>query len=158
MQLLREARDDPFVAADLIAGFPGESGDDHQRTLRLVEDLGLAALHVFPFSPRPSTEAASLKPAVPERIRRERASELGSLSRRLSADYVHRWAGKEVGVLLQSRAAGRWIGVSENYLRVEIPGLAILAGTRGRIVRARIDQQPEISGGLVRGSYTGPAG
>ncbi len=59
----------------------------------------------FPFSPRPGTEAAVMKPVITERIRRERASELGALSRKLSADYVRRWAGREVAALLAVECA-----------------------------------------------------
>ena len=142
---LKQVRDDPFIAADMIAGFPGESAEDHEQTLGLVRELGFAALHVFPFSPRPSTEAAAMEPIVPERIRRERASELSALSRQLSGAYVRRWAGREVAVLLQSRTAGGWRGVSENYLKVEVGMVPQDAAARGRVVQARIREPGDIS-------------
>jgi threonylcarbamoyladenosine tRNA methylthiotransferase MtaB len=53
--LLRGARAEPFLAADLIAGFPGETEEDFRATFELAESLGFAKLHVFPFSPRPGT-------------------------------------------------------------------------------------------------------
>ena len=73
---LRAARRDPFIAADILVGFPGETREDFEQTRGMVERLQFAALHVFPFSSRPGTAAASMTPVVPERIRRERAREL----------------------------------------------------------------------------------
>ncbi|MCX7040331.1 MAG: tRNA (N(6)-L-threonylcarbamoyladenosine(37)-C(2))-methylthiotransferase MtaB [Spirochaetes bacterium] len=71
--LLRAAKGAPFLAADILVGFPGETEEDHAATRRLIEDVRFSALHVFPFSPRPGTAAAQFKPRVPERIRDARA-------------------------------------------------------------------------------------
>ena len=54
VRLLREARDDPFIAADFMVGFPGETEEDFERTREMVQRLDFAALHVFPFSPGPA--------------------------------------------------------------------------------------------------------
>jgi threonylcarbamoyladenosine tRNA methylthiotransferase MtaB len=135
---LREARDDPFIAADLIVGFPGETEEDFQQTRELVRRLEFAALHVFPFSPRPGTAAASMKPVVPERLRRERAGDLAALAGEHSASYARRWVGREVDVLLEGKTAARAHGVAANYLKVFINGMPPESATPGRIVRAQI--------------------
>ena len=151
---LRAAKDDPFVAADVIAGYPGESAEDHVRTLDLVRDCGFAALHVFRFSPRPSTEAATLRPVVPERLRRERAAELSVLSRELTAAYVRRWSGREVEVLVQSRTAAQCQGVSGNYLRVQAAGPLPENVAPGSLIRCVIRQDaPVLTSGLVAAQF-----
>ena len=75
--LLREAKGDPFIAADVIVGFPGETEEEFRETYDLLEGLDFSELHVFPFSPRPGTEAETMRPMVPERISRETRDSLG---------------------------------------------------------------------------------
>ena len=82
----------------------------------LVEELSFAALHVFPFSPRPGTAASGLRPAVPERTRHQRARELRALGRLYSSSYARSWIGRDVEVLLEGRERTRAWGVSGNYL------------------------------------------
>ena len=135
--LLRAAKASPFLAADILVGFPGETEEDHAATRQLIEDLKFSALHVFPFSPRPGTAAASFKPRVPERVRDMRARELRDRSRQLSDRYARSWVGADVEVLLEKREGLAAEGTSENYLKVVVRGLP--AGeVRGRIARARI--------------------
>jgi threonylcarbamoyladenosine tRNA methylthiotransferase MtaB len=135
--LLRAAKGAPFLAADILVGFPGETEEDHAATRRLIEEVQFSALHVFPFSPRPGTAAASFKPRVPERVRDARARELGELSRRLSAGYAQAWLGAEVEVLLEKRLGADAEGTAENYLKVTVQGIPP-GDARGRIARARI--------------------
>jgi threonylcarbamoyladenosine tRNA methylthiotransferase MtaB len=110
---LREVKADPFIAADILVGFPGETGEDFAGTRELVR---------------------------PERIRAQRAAELGALSRVLDGEYAARWIGRDVEVLLQKRRrldSGGHTGVTSNYLKVRVEGLPPgLYG--GRIARARI--------------------
>jgi threonylcarbamoyladenosine tRNA methylthiotransferase MtaB len=139
--LLRAAKSEPFIAADLIVGFPGESEQDFAQTRSLVEEVRFAALHVFPFSPRPGTPAASLKPSIPERTRSERARVLAALSCRLNKDYSHAWRGKVVEVIFEGtdgERRGPPRGVSGNYLKLEVRGLPDGADPRGKMARVRI--------------------
>jgi threonylcarbamoyladenosine tRNA methylthiotransferase MtaB len=136
--LLRSSKEDPFIAADFITGFPGETEAEFADTRKLVEDLSFAALHVFPFSPRPGTAAYGFAPAVPERTRHKRARELRALGRLSSSSYARSWIGRDVEVLLEGReSAGAW-GVSGNYLKVDVGGVPAACEAEGSIVRARI--------------------
>ena len=136
VSLLRAAKADPFIAADIIVGFPGETVEDFEATRQLVARLAFAALHVFPFSSRPGTAAAAFRPVVPEGIRSQRARVLGLLSRQLSEAYARSWIGREVDVLLE-RGAARAHGVSGNYLKVDVAGLPS-GDVSGHMVRTRI--------------------
>jgi threonylcarbamoyladenosine tRNA methylthiotransferase MtaB len=135
---LRGAKADPFLAADLIVGFPGESAADFEETRRMAEDLSFATLHVFPFSPRPGTPAASFEPAVPERTRFERARTLIGLSRKLASDYSRMWVGRDVQVVIEGGDSSSIWGVSGNYLKVRVNGAQQAGEARGRLAEVRI--------------------
>ena len=150
VRALRAARDDPFVAADILAGFPGETPEDHARTVGLLRSLEFAAVHVFPFSARPGTAAAGMRPFVPERVRGERAREVSALAGELGAAYARRWVGRQVDVLLEGgaarhRSAGSTRGVSENYLKVEVHGIPEGKAMPGLIARAEITAAGTVS-------------
>ncbi len=124
VKALRAAKDDPFIAADIIAGFPGETDEEFADTLSLCRSLDLAWIHAFPFSARPGTRAFDMKPRIPERIAGERAKALGTLAREGKSRYVGRWIGRSVEVILEKDGnregeSGVYAGgTSENYLKV----------------------------------------
>jgi threonylcarbamoyladenosine tRNA methylthiotransferase MtaB len=136
--LLRSSKEDPYIAADVITGFPGETEAEFADTRNLVEELSFAALHVFPFSPRPGTAASGLRPSVPERTRHQRARDLRALGRRSSSSYALSWVGRDVEVLIEGRESARAWGVSGNYLKVDVRGVPADQGAEGSVVRARI--------------------
>ena len=129
---LRRVKDDPFLACDVIAGLPGEGEDEFRQTVDFVSSMGFAALHVFPFSPRPDTALYKARDRVAERVRDERAKELRELSDRLHATYVARQQGRRLEVLLEKREGGLWHGTTGNYLKVDVEGAAFQS--RGAIV------------------------
>jgi len=107
------------LGADVITGFPGEGDADHEETRALIDELPFTYLHVFPFSPRDGTVAASLSDPVPQRVAGARARELRSLAQEKGRS--HR-AGR-LGGMAQVVAEGEGgAGLTEDYLRVEIRG------------------------------------
>ena len=75
---IREIRPEATFGSDFICGFPTETDENFNNTLKLVEEAGIDKLHVFPYSVRPGTPAAKM-PQVPVNIRRKRAEQLRSL-------------------------------------------------------------------------------
>jgi threonylcarbamoyladenosine tRNA methylthiotransferase MtaB len=144
VDLLRRAGQDPFIAADFISGFPGETDAEFAESLEMAERSRFAALHVFPFSPRGGTAAAQMRPRVPERIRTDRARALGNLSRKLSRDYARSWVGRVVEVLLEHGRPGAPLGAAGNYLKVTVVGIPGVEPVRGRIVRALLLTAPPV--------------
>jgi len=140
MEKLSAVRPDPFIAADIITGFPGETDEDFADTLRLVSNIPLSQLHVFPYSPRPGTRAAGMKNRVPERLSRERSARLLDLSRDLHGRYLRRWTGRSVRMLLLGKdpdVPDLWHGMSENYLQLPVQGVQPACGSAGgRVCRA----------------------
>jgi threonylcarbamoyladenosine tRNA methylthiotransferase MtaB len=126
-ELAREWLPDAAIGADVIAGFPGETQEDHQATLSLIERLPLTYLHVFSFSSRPGTAAADLRNQVPEQVIARRARELRALGEKKKAAFQLAQMGRPMRVLTLNRsgrdAAGRWTrALSSNYLDVRVPG------------------------------------
>ncbi|MDR2607851.1 MAG: tRNA (N(6)-L-threonylcarbamoyladenosine(37)-C(2))-methylthiotransferase MtaB [Treponema sp.] len=116
---LRELKDDPFLACDIITGFPGEGERDFEETVELCRRIGFAWIHAFPYSPRPGTAAASMKPLVSEREAGKRVAVLMELAGQGRAAYVQRWLGRSVEAVCESgEDPCLFHAVSENYLRL----------------------------------------
>jgi threonylcarbamoyladenosine tRNA methylthiotransferase MtaB len=118
---LRSVKENPFLACDIITGFPGESDEDFAATLKLCADIGFAGIHAFPFSARPGTEAWDMKPKVPERIAGERVAILTELAAKNHAAYVEYWIGKPLRAIVESGKPGEPVTVlTENYLSARL--------------------------------------
>jgi threonylcarbamoyladenosine tRNA methylthiotransferase MtaB len=113
-----------FIGADVIAGFPGESEDEFNETLRLVEELPLSDLHVFPYSRRPGTRAAELPGQVPGTVINKRAALLRGSAAGKKAGFLKKQVGCELLVLVQGCDNNSEVcnGISENYVTVRFPG------------------------------------
>jgi threonylcarbamoyladenosine tRNA methylthiotransferase MtaB len=126
-ELVREWLPDAAIGADLIAGFPGETEDDHQATLSLIERLPLTYLHVFSFSARPGTAAAEMKHNVPEVVIARRARELRAIGEQKKIAFQKAQLGHQLRVLTLNRrgtdTSGPWTrALSGNYLDVRVSG------------------------------------
>ena len=117
---LRELKDDPFLACDVITGLPGEGDEEFEVTRSFLERHGFAMMHVFPFSPRPDTALEHATDRAPEIVRDERARILRDLSARLNRKYVLRQVGKENEMIIEGRRLGHWYGLTGNYMKVTL--------------------------------------
>ena len=133
---IKEVKDDPFIAADIIAGLPGEGEREYQETLEYLKEYEFTQLHVFPYSPRPDTELFSATDKVPEYRRDERAKELRDLSSELYKTYLNRQLDKECEVILQNRKAGTFNGITGNYIDVTVKNAPPFA-TSGMLFKAK---------------------
>jgi threonylcarbamoyladenosine tRNA methylthiotransferase MtaB len=106
------------LGADIIAGFPGETDDDHRATLTLVHLLPFTYLHVFPFSVRPDAPAARLSGPLPPEVIRERARALRALGEAKSAAYRASRVGQAADGVVSGRQQGRLEVMTEDYLSV----------------------------------------
>ena len=121
-QLVAAARaiaPDIAITTDIIAGFPGETDADFATSLRFVEQMNFARLHIFPYSERSGTPAVRLPGVIARSVRSARAAQMRALGTRLSADYQARFIGQTLNVLWERRDdANRWRGLTDNYLVV----------------------------------------
>lgn len=127
-QLLQEARTaipDLIATTDLITGFPGESEADFQAGLAFVEEMRFAHAHIFPFSIREGTAAATFTNQLPTAVKKERAQQLRAIVERTGHCERQRFVGtarpvlwEGVGQPLTDQPGRLWSGLTDNYLRV----------------------------------------
>ncbi|MFL5756339.1 MAG: MiaB/RimO family radical SAM methylthiotransferase, partial [Chloroflexota bacterium] len=111
------------VHADVIAGFPTEDDAAFERSLRFIERLDLAGLHVFRYSSRPGTPATRMSGHVPERVKKQRSAELLAHAAVARARWARAGLGSDTRVLVEtSLGDGRWVGHAEDYVRVVVRG------------------------------------
>lgn len=138
VELIAERLPDAAIGADVIAGFPGETEDDHRRTLDFIAALPFTYLHPFAFSKRPGTSADALADEVPHAGIKRRSKELRALGAEKSATFRAAQAGKTLRVLTLNRhgehagdatsvenfqGKSDWTGaLSGNYLNVRVAG------------------------------------
>jgi threonylcarbamoyladenosine tRNA methylthiotransferase MtaB len=176
---LRELKGDPFLACDIITGFPGEEEGDFLETLEFCERMDFAWIHSFPYSPRPGTAAWAFSGQVPQREAAARSARLLNLARQGRRNYVRRWAGKELELVLEGGGPGgkmpaeeafspvkegpnqslnpnrdgSWGGTSENYLKLLVPPAWLPPGLGpGSILRCRVR---ELAGPRIPGLFHG---
>jgi threonylcarbamoyladenosine tRNA methylthiotransferase MtaB len=124
-ELVREHLPHAAVGADVIAGFPGETENDHQATLALIERLPLTYLHVFSFSARPGTPAAELPGQNAEAVIDRRATELRALGEKKKAAFQASQVGTETRALTLNRTGadnnGPWTrALTSDYSNLRI--------------------------------------
>lgn len=136
VERIRAARPDILLTSDFIAGFPGETDEDHADTLRLIEEVGFGTAFSFKYSPRPGTPAAG-RVLVPEAVADARLHEMQALLARQQKAAQEGMVGRTLGVLFEKpgRLAGQMVGKSD-YLHsvfVQAPEAAV-----GDLVEVRI--------------------
>lgn len=98
----RAAVADLNVTTDIIVGFPGESDDEWRQTLDFVEQIGFGHLHIFAYSPRAGTRAATMPNPVPEAVKRARSRQLHALGLQMKQALLTRQIGRRVPLLLEA--------------------------------------------------------
>ncbi|MFZ2101664.1 MAG: tRNA (N6-isopentenyl adenosine(37)-C2)-methylthiotransferase MiaB [Oricola sp.] len=98
---IRAARPDIALSGDFIVGFPGETDEDFEDTMRLIADIGYAQAYSFKYSPRPGTPGADMAAQVPEEVKSERLAALQALLAEQQADFMKGLEGKTISVLLE---------------------------------------------------------
>jgi threonylcarbamoyladenosine tRNA methylthiotransferase MtaB len=114
---------DIAIGLDVMAGFPGEKEDAFENTLRLIEELPVAYLHVFPYSDRPGTAASKLKGAIGEDEKKRRVKILRDLGQKKRNAFAGIFEGKILSVLVEDKndkTTGLMKGFSDNYIPVLI--------------------------------------
>jgi threonylcarbamoyladenosine tRNA methylthiotransferase MtaB len=119
---IRSKMPDCGIGADVMVGFPGETDQDHQASLRFIESLPFTYLHIFPYSARPGTPAASRADQVNGRIARERAQEIRAVIEAKRRVFLEAQMGMNLSALaLDETDDGARVALSSNYLKIILP-------------------------------------
>jgi threonylcarbamoyladenosine tRNA methylthiotransferase MtaB len=130
IELIQELLPDAAIGADVITGFPGETEADHAATLQFVDERKFTYLHVFSYSARPGTKAATLAGQIPGHIIKRRARELRALGEAKNTVFRDAQVGQTLRALTlhaseDCAARGVTPALTSNYLPVHLP--AVLA-------------------------------
>ena len=114
IEKMREARPDMAISGDFIVGFPGETDEDFEETLKVIEQVKYASAFSFKYSTRPGTPGADMKDQVPEDVKSERLQRLQTLLNQQQVDFNRTCIGRKMDVLLEKkgRREGQLIGRS----------------------------------------------
>jgi tRNA-2-methylthio-N6-dimethylallyladenosine synthase len=140
VEVIRQARRHYALTSDIIVGFPGETTEDFEQTLRLVEQCQFDSLYIFKYSPRTGTPAAQLADGVSDNDTSVRFRNIEALQQGIQARIFGSYLGREVNVLVEgesARAATDLTGHSTCNKVVNFPGSAALIG---QIVQVRIKE------------------
>jgi tRNA-2-methylthio-N6-dimethylallyladenosine synthase len=136
--LIREHVPDCALTTDIIVGFPGETEEDFEQTLEVVEEVGYDGAFTFVFSPRRGTEAATFEDQVPHATKRERMERLVDLVQRRARERAARFVGRTMEVLVEGPSrtdASRLRGRTRHNKTVNFDGTA----DAGELVEVEID-------------------
>jgi len=122
------------VSTDLIVGFPGETEEDFEGSLRLIKACAITRTHIFPYSVRPGTKAASMPLQVSKEDKRKRCARATEVCAGLSSDYARTFAGKTVSVLFETEKNGISEGYTPEYCRVFVKSTGLHNQTRPVLV------------------------
>ncbi|MCU7932694.1 MAG: tRNA (N(6)-L-threonylcarbamoyladenosine(37)-C(2))-methylthiotransferase MtaB [Candidatus Thiodiazotropha sp. (ex Codakia rugifera)] len=145
-QLIETARQrvpDINITTDIIVGFPGETEDEWQQTLDFVEEIGFGDLHIFTYSRRQGTKAASLPGALSQAVKRQRSQTLHRLAERMKRQTLGRYLNRTLPVLIEGGDEGGWGGYTPNYLRITATG-AVGTELKNRIVQVLVSGIDEV--------------
>ena len=119
---IRKIRPEISLTTDVIVGFPGETEEDFNETLKFCEKVGFAKIHVFPYSDRNGTVASKMKDKVPGNIKKDRVHRLINLSNKLEQKYFTKFIGSEVEVLIEEEKDNLYYGFTDNYIPLKLSG------------------------------------
>lgn len=120
---LREKLDDPAFTTDVIVGFPGETDEEFEHTVAACRAAGFMKIHIFPFSARKGTSAATFPDQVPPDLRKARCDRLAEVERELATSFYARHVGRPLEVLVEQPAAnapGWFDGTDRRYIPVRL--------------------------------------
>ena len=122
VSLLRQYFDRPAITTDLITGFPGETEEEFAQTLAFIERCGFAAMHIFPYSVRPGTKAATMPDQCTAAVKEQRAARAAETAERMKQAYLRGCIGQTYPVLFEQEKNGLYVGHAPNYCQVGVRG------------------------------------
>ncbi len=118
VRIIKQQMPHACIGVDVIVGFPGETDENFLDTYRFLNELPVSYLHVFTYSERANTPAATMPNPVPLPVRRERSTMLRTLSEKKRRQFYEENVGRTATVLFEEAEGDRMHGFTENYVRV----------------------------------------
>lgn len=125
------------IGTDLIVGFPGETDKNFAETLEFIQAQPFSKIHVFPYSARAGTVAATLPNQIPSQIKKSRAGRALEISRAAAQKFSARLLGKTVEIIAETSTNGIVDGLTKNYVRVYTPDKNIQLG---EVIKVKVEK------------------
>lgn len=119
--LLNQYFDHPAITTDMITGFPEETEEEFEDTLRFIQSCKFAQMHIFPYSIRPGTPAANMK-QIPKSVKEERARRGAAVAAEMRREYLNACVGNIYPVLFEQPKGDKFFGHAPNYMEVLVDG------------------------------------
>jgi len=149
VRLLRETWENCAITTDLICGFPGETEEEFAETLESIARIGFSAMHIFPYSKRAGTRAASMPNQVPKCEKEARAKRASVAASSVRKNYLNSFVGKTVSVLFEEACDDVWQGHSKEYLLCEVAHDSDLKNQISEVEIIGISERETLIGRLV---------
>ena len=138
---LRENIPNVAITTDVIVGFPGETNDEFNKTYEFLKDIELSQMHIFKYSPRKGTPAATMENQIDPQMKQLRSEKLLSLDKENFNKFASKFIDKELDVLFESNVVdGMYEGLTTNYIRVVVPSEKDI---QGEILKVKITKVKE---------------
>lgn len=123
---------DISIGTDLIIGFPGETEDDFNETIRFIEEIPLSYIHVFPYSKRPDTPAKSFSGHISAEVKKRRVIKALEIAESKKKNYLSKQLSMKLDVIVEKNTvtSGYYRAISGNYLRPLVEAKALREGQR----------------------------
>ncbi len=121
IEKLRESRPEINLTTDVIVGFPTETEEEFLECVEFCKKVGFSKIHVFPYSKREGTKAASMDGHLPNSVKKERARRLIEIDKDLQLQYNRKFLNTKINVLIEEIVDGKSVGHTQNFLKVIIP-------------------------------------
>lgn len=124
VEIIRKYMPQAGITTDIIVGFPGETDEEFNETMNFVKAVGFSRIHVFKYSPRKGTPAASMDGQIHGDVKSKRSEELIKLGEELAIAFNSKFNHKKLAVLFEEKTKGKsnvYEGYTTNYIRVQVP-------------------------------------
>ena len=147
---LRSLRPTIGLTTDVIVGFPGETEEDFQESMRFVNEIGFSHIHVFEYSPRAGTAAADFPDQVPGNVKSERGNEMRTLAKTLKQRFLNAQVGTTTKVLFETQItpSNIWHGHSDNYCIVKAQGTDLTNSIKNVLITNSTED--ELTGKIIK--------
>lgn len=128
IERIRGIRPDISITTDVIVGFPNEDSNDFMDMYKFIDEINFSSLHVFPYSKRDFTKAASMENQIDEVTKADRVKKLLVLKERKELEYMMKFIGRKLDVLFEVKTDDNYIGHTSNYLKVSTKSTKDITG------------------------------
>lgn len=124
---------DAAISTDIMVGFPNESEEEFEESLKFAKKIKFAKTHVFAYSRRKGTVADRMDGQITNSIKKERSQKMLALTLKTEKEFLNSLVGAELFVLFETEENGKWVGYTKNYARVETESETPLGGELRRV-------------------------